>query len=407
MTTFRAFAWALAAAAAPAAVAAAAQADETSPPMESPAAPPAEPEDPATDLADLLRRTPLRCGLERVRVRPFGWVEAHLSTSPGLESDERWGRVFDVEAEGFYVRQAYLALERLPDPERCCVDVGGKVAVLWGTDARFLHPRGLLDDQEGREQFDLLEAKLLARFPVAHGLTVSLGKCTTPLGFEVIEAPNNLLPSRSFLFGWAIPFTHTGMIATLEASERVKLTYGLVLGWDVWDDPNDAMTHIGGVSWTSATGTDTVVVNGILGPEREGDERHLRGVVDATWTHSFCEGLWTTAINADLGVEDAAAPDGADARWGGVAGYVTRKFTDRLSATARVEWFRDEDGTRLGEKASLSGVTLGVDWRPARCLPNLRLRPEVRWDHSFDGDPFDDGRDGDQVSLALDVLFTF
>jgi hypothetical protein len=366
----------------------------------------AEANEPATDLVDVVRRTPLGCTFDRLRIRPFGWVEASVSTSPGLDADERRARVFDVEDEGLSLHQAYFALERQPETG-CCFDLGAKVAVLWGSDARFLHARGLFDDQDGKEQFDLLEAKAIARFPVARGLTVSAGKFTTPLGFEVIEAPNNLLPSRSLLFGYAIPFTHTGTIATLEASERWKLTYGIVQGWDVWDDGNGALTHLGGVAWTSATGNDAVIVNGIVGPEQEEDESDLRVVVDGTWTHSLCGGSWTTALNADFGIEEGAATDGGVARWWGAAGYLTRKFSDRLSATARLEWFRDEDGTRLGEEASLGELTLGVDWRPVECLPNLRLRPEVRWDHSFDGEFFDDGRDRDQLSLTLDVVFTF
>jgi hypothetical protein len=367
-----------------------------------------EPQDekPKTDLIDVVRPTPLGCALDRLRIRPFGWIEASLSATPGLDSDVRAGRVLDVEDEGFRLHQAYFALERQPDPDRC-FDLGGKVALLWGTDGRFLHARGLLDDQDGREQVDLLEAKLLARFPVARGLTLSGGKCTTPLGFEVIEAPNNLLPSRSYLFGYAIPFTHVGAIATLEATEQWKFTYGLVEGWDVWDDNNDAWSHLGGVAWTSASKADSVVVNGIVGPEREDDDRHLRAVLDATWTHSFCGGLWSTTVNADYGTEEGAASDGGDARWWGVAGYLTRKWSDRLSATARVEWFRDADGTRLGEEASLGEATFGLDWRPIPRLPNLHLRPEVRWDHSFDGPFFDDGRHDDQVSFSLDVLFTF
>jgi hypothetical protein len=366
----------------------------------------AQPEKPKTDLVDVLRPTWLGRGLEAVRVRPFGWLEASVSATPGLRSDERSGRVFDVEADGFRLHQAYFALERQPDP-KCCFDVGGKVALLWGTDARFVHARGLLDDQDDEEQFDLLEAHALVRVPVARGLTVKAGKCTTPMGYEVIEAPNDLLPSRSFLFGFAIPFTHTGAIATLELNERWKVGYGLVLGWDVWDDNNDALTHLGSVTWTSASGRDAVTLNAIVGAEREDEDDDLRTVLDATWTHSFCDGAWKTALNADYGTEEGAAPGGGDATWWGVAGYVTRTFSDRLSATARVEYFRDEDGTRIGEEAALGEATFGLDWKPFPCLPNLHLRPEVRWDHSFDGPFFDDGRDHDQVSLSLDLVFTF
>ena len=364
---------------------------------------------PATDLTDVVGPTAIGEFCDRWRIHPYGWVEASLTTSPLTESDTRTARVFDAEAEGFRFHQAYLAVERVPIAGGGLnggdVDVGGKIAVLWGADAALVHARGLCDEQTGVEQFDLLEANAQVRFPVAQGLTIKVGKCTTPMGFEVIEAANDLLPSRSFLFGYAIPFTHTGAIATLEASARTSVSYGVVLGWDVFDDNNDALTQLASFAWKSPSEADTLTVNAILGAERAGNDDDLRTVVDATWAHTWSES-WKTALNADVGFEQGAAA-GKDATWWGAAGYATRTFTDALSATARLEYFRDVDGTRLGTPASLAEITLGLDWKPLCRLPNLRLRPEVRFDHSFDGSFFDDGRDDDQVSLTLDLVFTF
>ncbi len=364
---------------------------------------------PATDLVDFVRPTSIGEFCDRWRIRPYGWVETSLTTSPLTESDTRAARVFDAEAEGFRFHQAYFAVERVP--VECgglnggAVDLGGKVAVLWGTDAALVHARGLCDDQEGVEQFDLLEVNAQLRFPVAQGLTFKLGKCTTPMGFEVIEAANDLLPSRSFLFGYAIPFTHTGAIATLQASAQTSVSYGVVLGWDVWDDNNDALTQLASFAWKSPSEADTVTVNAIVGAERAGNDDDLRTVVDATWVHTWSES-WKTALNADVGFEQGAAA-GKDATWWGAAGYATRTFSDAIAATARAEYFRDVDGTRLSTPASLAELTIGLDWKPWTCLPNLHLRPEVRWDHSFDGPFFDEGRDEDQLSLTLDLIFTF
>jgi hypothetical protein len=364
----------------------------------------APPEPPS--LMGLLEKSRMAGPIERSRVEVSGWVEASLTTTPTPDEEVRRARVFDDEAEGFRLQQAYLAVAR-PLWEKPCFDVGGKVALLWGTDARFLHARGLFDDQEGDEQFDLLEAHALVRFPVGRGLDLKVGKWTTPMGFEVIEAPNNLLPSRSFLFGFAIPFTHTGAIASLQVSDRVKVGYGLVFGWDVWDDNNDALTHLGTFAWTSPSSRDAVTVNAIVGAEREDEDDDLRVVVDATWTHEWSD-RWKTALNVDVGTEEGAAPGGGDATWWGAAAYVTRTFSDSLAATFRAEVFEDEDGTRLGEEASLGELTLGVDWTPWCRARNVHLRPEVRWDHSFDGGFFgDDGDEEDQVSLTLDVVVTF
>src|SRR5205085_12695206 len=112
-------------------------------------------------------------------------------------------------------------------------------------------------------------------------------------------------------------------------------------------------------------------------------------------------------LNVEAGREQGAAPDGRDASWWGVAGYVTKHFTDRLAGTVRAEVFRDVEGARLGAPAYLGEITTGLDWTPWRCAPNVHLRPEARWDHSFRGTFFDDGRDRDQLSLALEALFVF
>jgi len=160
-------------------------------------------------LSEILHGTPAGQGLERARIDVSGWIDASVYTSPLTSSNVRVARVFDDDAQGFRLGQAALVVERALSDKQC-YDVGGKVSVPWGTDARLLHERGLLDDQGGsEEQFDLLEAYISARFPVAHGLALRVGKCDTPMGFEMIEAPSDILTSRSFLFGYAIPFTHT------------------------------------------------------------------------------------------------------------------------------------------------------------------------------------------------------
>jgi hypothetical protein len=343
--------------------------------------------------------------LETWRIKRTSWLDGSIYATPGTESPTRTARLFDDDAEGARLQQAYFALERAPKTD-CGLDWGGNVAVLWGTDARYTHARGMLDQQTGEYQFDLLEANAQIGVGVAGGLTVKAGKFTTPMGFEVIEAPSNLLPSRSFLFNYAIPFTHAGALATLQASERISVSYGLLLGWDVWEDDNDALSNLGAVTWKSPSERDTVILNLIVGAERPDDDDDLRSVLDATWTHTWSD-LWKTTVNADFGFEQGAAPDGGEARWWGVAGYVTRTFSSCLSATLRAEYFRDRDGTRLGTPASLTELTLGLDWTPIPCLTGLHVRPEVRWDHSFDGVFFDGGTDADQVSLTLDAYVTF
>ena len=54
------------------------------------------------------------------------------------------------------------------------------------------------------------EAYGSSKIPIGSGLTIKGGKFVTLLGYEVIESPNNLNFSRSFMFSFAIPLTHVG-----------------------------------------------------------------------------------------------------------------------------------------------------------------------------------------------------
>jgi hypothetical protein len=268
-----------------------------------------------------------------------------------------------------------------------------------------VHQRGLANKQSGTLQFDPQEFFLTARLPVGRGLTLKAGRFDTPIGSEVIEAPANLLFSHTWQFGFGIPFTHTGLLASYPASERVDLSAGAFLGWDTWDDANDAWTWHLGATVRGADPAHSLSVQAVCGPERAGEDGDLRTVVDATWRRRWTE-RFATVVDAVYGFEEGAA-SGADARWYGVALYATASLCERASATLRAEWFRDVGGSRVGFDADLFALTLGVDWRPVRQAPNLRLRPEIRWDHAMGDAPFDGGTRENQFTLALDVIFTF
>jgi hypothetical protein len=63
-------------------------------------------------------------------------------------------------------------------------------------------------------------------------LQLDAGKFVTPLGAEVIESQDNWNYSRSVLFGYAIPFYHVGLRATLPAGDKLSFAGYLVNGWN-------------------------------------------------------------------------------------------------------------------------------------------------------------------------------
>src|SRR5262249_4388332 len=69
-------------------------------------------------------------------------------------------------------------------------------------------------------------------------------------GEEVIKAYNNINfnVTNSILFGYAIPFTHTGIMTSYAFSDQFGLDLGLVNGWDDVADNNSGKSLHSGIT---------------------------------------------------------------------------------------------------------------------------------------------------------------
>ena len=82
----------------------------------------------------------------------------------------------------------------------------------------------------------------------------------------------------------------------------------------------------------------------------------------------------------------------------------------------RFEWFRDEEGTRVGLNrpsnpnvppldGNFYSLSLGLNWMPTY---NLTVRPELRADwYNGDALPYDDGADDNQFMVGFDAILRF
>jgi hypothetical protein len=157
--------------------------------------------------------------------------------------------------------------------------------------------------------------------------------------------------------------------------------------------------------------TFNVIGNVSIGPEAFHDNSDYRFLLEVEPTYTPANSPWTFGADALWASEEHAALSGGTAYWYGVTGYVGYKVgTDGMfTPNLRVEWFRDDGGSRTGIDQSLYEVTLGCSIKPFPADPygaNLTIRPEARYDHSS-RDAFDNGRHHDQITLALDAIFTF
>jgi hypothetical protein len=321
------------------------------------------------------------------------------------------------------LHQLKFTLERAVDTSKD-IDWGGRGDFIYGTDSALIHSAGLLDKQRHDIQPDLQQAYAelwVKTGPDGQGFDVIFGKWVTTLGAEVIDSPGNLLYSRSYLFGYAIPFIHTGLKLNYYFDSENSVYAAVVRGWDVFNDNNDGASWMGGFALSSKERMgdgprSELYFNVIAGPEQTGrGHPGNRVVVDVIWNYRWTEKL-TQVINADYGFEDSVP--GAlnsrgyartrDADWYGVAYYLNYVFNDYLSTTGRAEWFRDHRGVRTGFQGDFFEVTTGLGITPFpehRWLKNLLIRPELRWDWSANNTPFND--DDWQMTAGMSVVYQF
>jgi hypothetical protein len=340
-----------------------------------------------------------------------GFVEGSYTYNTDVPSDRlNPGRVFDVENESPKLNQLDLAIERTITTSPTNWDFGARMEWIYGADARFIHSNGLFDWQgfhEGPEnQFDPVQAYAEGNIPVGNGLTWKAGKFVTLLGYETINPTTNPLYSHSYLFGFAIPFTNTGILANYQFDKQWGATLAVVRGWDqALEDDNNTESYMGEVAYTGDK--LTAYFNFITGPEQFHNDADWRTVLDGTVIYTLSDQI-TLVGNADYGIEPHAAADGGTGVWWGAAAYATYRFSPMFALQGRAEYFDDHDGAR-GIGTEVEEFTFGVNINP---LPNnawlssLIFRPEVRYDHAS-ADVFDVGTKDNQTTLAIDGIYSF
>jgi hypothetical protein len=102
----------------------------------------------------------------------------------------------------------------------------------------------------GTDFFDARQFYLTYTVPVGSGIKMKVGRFVTLAGAEVIKSYNsfNYNVTNSILFGFAIPFTHTGIMTSYAFSDQVSLDFGLVNGWDTVADNNDGKSIHSGLT---------------------------------------------------------------------------------------------------------------------------------------------------------------
>lgn len=313
-------------------------------------------------------------------------------------------RVFDFEDNAIKIDGAELVLQKVASAPG---EAGFRVdAVAGASIPRVSAAAGLFRDDDGTAgDFDLQQAFVSYVAPLGTGLRFDAGKFATHCGYEVIEGYDgyNDNATRSFLFGYAEPASHTGLKATYALSGTVSAMVEVVNGWDNVKDSNSSKS-VGGQLALTLPSNATLYFNVLVGPERAGNDADNRTFLNLV-------GSWKLGATSALGLdavwatEENAAGPGLDATWGGVALYGRLGLSPSFALVLRAEVFDDPDGVRTGTPQTLSELTLTPELKLA---PGLVVRADLRLDHST-RDVFEKeaGFAGTQPTVLLNALYLF
>ena len=247
--------------------------------------------------------------------------------------------------DGFTMDQAWLYAERKTDTQGCGWDLGGRIDYLFGVDGPQTQAFGDRTWDFGwntSPQYGFAMPQLYAE--VAYNdLKVKIGHFYTPIGYEVVQAPQNFFYSHSYSHTFGEPFTHTGFLGDYACTEKVHVYGGWVDGWDEGFAGRDGGSmFLGGTAWTLSDKTTLAwyCSAGRLGNGtafgRRGLRRSLLPLPGAdAQDHREVDVRPRTRSGNELRREPAAT--GVDNQWYGINNYVSYKINDCWSYGGRVE----------------------------------------------------------------------
>jgi hypothetical protein len=359
----------------------------------------------------------------------YGWVNfsGNISTSHPSSTSQNgnFPLVYDIRPNRMELNQIVLYLERLPDENQMDhIDWGFRVSFLYGLDYRFTIARGLFSDQLLKHNsyygFDMPMVYFDLYIPyVAQGMNIRIGRFISVPDIEAQLAPNNLFATHSLLYGFD-PFTQTGIVATVKLNDQWTIQTGLTNGNDValWqDDPGNQPTGMVMIQYTTPNQRDSFYFGDNAFNNAKFGYNNLQQIV-GTWTHKFNNKIFSATEAWYMYMEDTVSHptqevpfqggsfpvrDGYASEWA-VLNYTTFRIAGNAFFTLRNEYFNDRVGARTGFATPYSEHAIGLTWWPNKLIT---IRPELRFDHSYDVPAYNNGRDKSQFAFVTDVITRF
>ncbi len=369
------------------------------------------------------------------RTKVYGWVDPGFNVSTSNKGHYANAPLaYDVIPNTIQLDQAVIYIERQPNEvQKDHFDYGFRIANLFGLDYRYTTAKGILSQQLLQKNhtygYDPVMVYADLWFPhVAQGMNVRIGRYISLPDIEAQLGPNNYTYSHSILYTYDC-YTQTGAVASIKLSDHWMVQAGLSAGCENAPWISDAQpTGTGCLSYTWQNGGDNLYLCANEINDGKYAYNNLQGYY-LTHYHKFGKGPWHTATegwyqyerqvpNVAGNVDNPIAPEtganGAICQAGqrqcyapssAIVNYLERDFNHHHdSLSIRNEMVDDIRGQRTGYKTIYSEHLIGINhWIGS----TVTFRPEIRLEHSYNGNSYDLGTKTTQFTAAGDLIYHF
>jgi hypothetical protein len=255
---------------------------------------------------------------------------------------------FDVRSNTGHLNMAMVTIDHAPAPVGFHLDVG------FGETFDIIHAGNR--DPNAWKYFK--QAYISFKPKWLGGVEIDAGEFVTSAGAEVIETNQNYNYSRSLLFNWAIPYTHTGFRAQYGIGKHFTGSVQVVNGWNNVEPINSGKTlgFTGAYAWKKVTWNH----NYYVGPEHPGTTKGWRNLYDTSIAVNQTDNL-TWYLNFDYGRDKSIGPGAST--WTGVAGAGRYALGKKAAVAMRLEYFNDVNGFTTGVAQAVKEFTLTGEYK--------------------------------------------
>ena len=367
--------------------------------------------------------------LENSRVKVYGWVATSINFS--TSANNNFPVSYDIFPDKIELNQAVIYVERLPDTVQTDhFDWGFHLTAFEGIDYRFTTAKGYFSQQllasNKQYGFDPVLEYFDLYFPVKDGLDIRVGRFLSVPGIEAQLAPNNFNMTHSLLYT-IDPFTDTGIYASLKLNPQWIIQAGISCSHDVACWTSDATpSAIFCLNYSTATNNNNFYgcANGINSGKYA--YNNLQDY-DFTWYHKF-NSKWNMAtetwymyerdvpnvagnvlnpVPTELGANGAFCKAGVlrcTAPEYAIVNYVNRYINPKFFIGFRSDFLDDKKGQRTGFATKYTENTL---YATKYIGSTVMIRPELRFDHSWDLAAYNGGKARNQLFFGLDLIYKF